>query len=313
MIKGLAFAYPAKKHIITTKIEHDCILNACKWLEKLNQGYKIIYLDVNNEGFIDINELKNLINENTLLVSVIHGNNEIGTIQDLSEISQICHSKGAFFHSDACQSYTKTFIDVKKQGIDLLTLNSHKIHGPKGVGALYIKSGIKIVPLFHGGGQEFNKRSSTENIPGIVGFSKAVSIAILSGSKKNNDMIKLRDYMIKRLLEIHESKLNGSKGNKRLCNNVNISFSKVEGESIAAMLNLKGICVSTGSACSSKSLDPSHVIMALENNPERAHGSIRYSISKYTKKSEIDYVVNETKAAIEQLRKISPLTKKLNN
>ncbi|MFA5992874.1 MAG: aminotransferase class V-fold PLP-dependent enzyme [Candidatus Pacearchaeota archaeon] len=313
VVKGLAFTYPEKKHIITTKIEHDCILNACKWLER-HQGYKITYLDVDKEGFVDINQLKNSITENTLLVSVIHGNNEMGTIQDLSKIAEICHSKGVFFHSDACQSYTKTFIDVKKQGIDLLTLNSHKIHGPKGVGALYIKSGIKIVPLLHGGGQEFNKRSSTENIPGIVGFSKAVSIAFSAVGKKGvAEMTKLRDYMIKKLLEVPESRLNGARGKDRLCNNINISFAKIEGESIAAMLNLKGICVSTGSACSSKSLDPSHVIMAIESNPERAHGSIRYSISKYTKKSEIDYVISETKKVVEQLRKISPLTKKLPN
>ena len=175
IIKGLAYSYPEKKHIITSKIEHECVLNACKWME--SRGYKITYLDVDSEGFINLEQLEKEIKKDTLLVSIIHGNNEIGTIQDLKEIGKICKEKNVFFHTDACQSYTKTFLDVKKQNLDSVTLNAHKIHGPKGVGALYLKEGIKITPLQHGGGHERNRRSGTENVPGIVGFGEAVKIS----------------------------------------------------------------------------------------------------------------------------------------
>ena len=221
-LKGLFFANKenGKKHIITTKIEHDCVLNSCKWLEK--QGAKITYLNVDNEGFISLEELKKEITPETLVVSVIHGNNEIGTIQDIEEIGKICREKGVYFHIDACQSYTKTDIDVKKQNLDLVTLNAHKIHGPKGVGALYIREGIEITPLAHGGGHEKNLRSGTENVPGIVGFAKAVKIASNSDVKQ---MSKLRDYLIGEILKIPNTKLNGPK-EKRLCNNINTSFNK---------------------------------------------------------------------------------------
>jgi cysteine desulfurase len=313
-IKGLVYSSISKgndkKHIITTRIEHDCVLNACKWLQTLNQEIRVTYLDVDKEGFINTKELEDAIRPDTLLVSIIHGNNEIGTIQNLEAIGKICRERGIYFHSDACQSFTKRMIDIKKMNIDLLTINSHKIHGPKGVGALYVRNGIKLTPLLHGGGQEKGLRSGTENIAGIVGFAEAVKIAI-KDKNKIKEMAKLRDYMIKELLKIPDTKLNGSCGENRLCNNISISFAGVEGESVAAMLNLKRICVSTGSACSSKNLDPSHVIMALENNPERAHGSIRFSLSKHTKKSEIDYTIKEVKKAIEKLRKISPLTHKV--
>ncbi|HRZ85341.1 MAG TPA: cysteine desulfurase family protein [Candidatus Paceibacterota bacterium] len=308
-IKGLALQDLNKKHIITTKIEHDCILNTCKLLEQ--QGYKITYLDVDEKGFADLNQLKNSITTNTLLVSVIHGNNEIGTIQDIESIGKICQEKNVYFHTDACQSYTKTEIDVKKQNISLMSLNAHKIHGPKGVGALFIKKGIKLTPIQHGGGQEKNKRSGTENIPGIVGFAKSVVIA-QKNKKSIKEITKMRDYLINKILEIKGTQLNGPLGTKRICNNVNVSFSGIEGESIVIMLSEKGICVSTGSACSSKNLDPSHVIMALENNSERAHGSIRFTISKYTKKSDIDYTIKELNSAVNRLRKFSPLTHKLN-
>jgi len=300
-IKGLAFQNPDKKHIITTKIEHDCVLNASKWFE--TQGYEVTYLKVNDEGFIDLKELEDAIQKDTLLVSIIHGNNEIGTIQDLKSIHNICKKHNIPFHTDACQSYTKTELSTKDA--DMITLNAHKIHGPKGVGALYIKEGIKITPLAHGGGHEKNLRSGTENIAGIVGFAKAAKLGFVSGHNKN--MIKLRDYFIEELLKIEDTILNGPRGDKRLCNNINVSFRFVEGESVGSFLDAKGICTSTGSACSSHTLEPSHVIMALENNPERAHGSLRFTISRYTTKEEIDFAIKEIKSTIERLRKISPL------
>jgi cysteine desulfurase len=263
VIKGLFFAnYPAKDHIITTKIEHDCVLNTCKWLER--HGAKITYLNVNREGFVDLQELEKVITPKTIVVSVIHGNNEIGTVQDIAKIGEICHKKGTLLHTDACQSYTKVPINVKKMNIDLMTINAHKIHGPKGVGALFIKSGIKVEPLLHGGGQEMKMRSSTENVAGIMGFAKAVKIAS-NGDVK--DMMKLRDYFISEILKVPNTKLNGSSGERRLCNNINICFHNIEGEAIGSFLNSKGIFTSTGSACSSKSLDPSHVLMALGLTP----------------------------------------------
>ncbi|MFA6022588.1 MAG: IscS subfamily cysteine desulfurase [Candidatus Pacearchaeota archaeon] len=300
-LKGLAFAYPDKKHIIISKIEHDCILNSCKWLEK--QGWKVDYLNVNSEGFVNLNELDKLINKNTLVVSIIHGNNEIGTIQDLDKIGEICRSKGVYFHTDACQSYTKTIINVEKQKLDLVTLNSHKIHGPKGVGALYIRKGIRIEPIAHGGGQESGKRSGTENIAGIVGFAKAVEII----DKKDLIKIeKLRDKLILGLEKIPGTKLNGPKGNKRLCNNINFVFKGVEGEAIIGYLDNKGICASTGSACSSNSLEPSHVLIAIGLNPEQAHGSLRLSLGKFNNEKEVDIVIRETEKIIKRLREISP-------
>jgi cysteine desulfurase len=303
VIKGLFWAnYPRKNHVITTKIEHDCILNACRWLEK--QGAKITYLDVDKEGFVDLNQLKNSLTDKTILVSVIHGNNEIGTIQNLREIGKICHEKNILFHTDACQSYTKVPLNVNKDNLDLITLNAHKIHGPKGVGALYIKNGIKITPLLHGGGQEFKLRSSTENVAGIVGFAKAVKIA---SEKDAKNITKLRDYFIEELLEISGTKINGAKGGNRLCNNINICFSNIEGEAIGSFLNSKGICISTGSACSSHSLEPSHVLLAIGRAHVEANSSIRISLSKFTTKDEIDFALSEIKKTVERLRKISPL------
>lgn len=300
-IKGLFFS-SGKKHIITTKIEHDCVLNACKWLT--TQGGKVTYLDVDEKGFVDPKDVEKAITNDTFLVSVIHGNNEIGTIQNIRAIGAVCRKKKVLFHTDACQSFTKVPIDVDKDNIDLITLNAHKIHGPKGVGALYIRSGVKITPLLHGGGQEMKIRSSTENVAGIVGFAKASKIYGWLSLRK---MRKLRDYMIERLLEIPNTKLNGAKGAERLCNNINISFHNIEGEAIGSFLNAKGIFTSTGSACSSKSLDPSHVLLALGLNPLEANSSIRISLSKYTTKSEVDFAINEIKNTVERLRRISPL------
>ena len=301
-IKGLFWrSFPEKNHIITTKVEHDCILGACKWIEK--QGGKITYLDVDGEGFIDIKKLEDAITDKTFLVSVIHGNNEVGTINDIREIGKICKSKGVLFHTDACQSFTKAPINVVKDNLDLVTLNAHKIHGPKGVGVLYVREGIKIDPLLHGGGQEFKLRSSTENIPGIVGFSEAVK---LSSKKDIEKMEKLRDYLIKGILEeIPRSKLNGPREN-RLCNNVNIGFGNIEGEAISSFLNEKGIFVSAGSACSSKSLDPSHVLLAMGLNEMEANSSIRLSLSKHTAKNELDHVVKELKKVVDKLKEVAP-------
>jgi cysteine desulfurase len=227
-LKGLFFTnYPQKNHIITTKIEHDSILNVCKWLE--TQGAQVTYLDVDKEGFVNLEDIRKSITEKTFLVSIIHGNNEIGTIQDIESIGKICREKKVFFHTDACQSYTKVSINVEKQNLDLVTLNAHKIYGPKGVGALYIKEGIKITPLLHGGGHEKKLRSGTENIPGIVGFAKSVEI---SNEKDVKKMEKLRDRLIEVLLKIEDVKLNGASGDKRLCNNVNVSFNNIEGRDL---------------------------------------------------------------------------------
>jgi len=299
-LKGLFFANPDKKHIIISKIEHDCILNTSKWLEKL--GAKITYLDVDNEGFVNPEDVKKAMTEDTLVVSIIHGNNEVGTIQDLGAIGKICREKGVYFHTDACQSYTKTPINVKKQNLDLVTLNSHKIHGPKGVGALYIREGIKITPLMHGGGHERGFRSGTENVSGIVGFAEAVRIASSRDMAKMQD---LRDMLIEGILKIPNTRLNGSR-TKRLANNVNVSFNNIEGEAIGSYLEAYSICSSTGSACASHSLQKSHVLKAIGLTDSQINSSIRLSLSKFTTKEEIEKVLDVLPKVVEKLRKISP-------
>ena len=292
-----------KNHIITTKIEHDCILNSCKWLE--TQGAKVTYLDTDEEGFVNPEDVEKAITDKTFLVSIIHGNNEIGTIQDLEKIGKICKEKEVLFHTDACQSFTKVPIDVKKMKLDLVTINSHKIHGPKGVGALFIKDGVKIQPLMHGGGHEKRMRSGTENIPSIVGFAKALDVV---SNKELKKMIKLRDKLINGILEnIDNTKLNGPRGEKRLANNVNISFMNVEGEAVGGYLENKGIFVSTGSACMSNTLASSHVLKALNLSDLEQNSSIRMSLSKYTTEKEIDYVLKKLPEIIAKLRKLSPL------
>jgi cysteine desulfurase len=303
-IKGLAFAHPEKKHLITTKIEHDCVMNSCKWLQ--TKGYDVTYLNVDKEGFVSPEDLEKAIRKDTLLFSCIHGNNEIGTIQDIETLGKICRKHNVLFHIDACQSYTKTIIDVKKQNLDLVTLNAHKIHGPKGVGALYIRNGITITPLSHGGGHERGLRSGTENIPGIVGFARASQLMSRQDIEKMN---KLRDYFIQELeKDIPNIKLNGPRKN-RLCNNVNVSFVGAEGESIGAYLNINGIATSTGSACSSHSLLPSHVLTSIGDSKEEIAGATRMTISKYTTKEDIDYVLKILPDIIARLRKTSPLMK----
>lgn len=307
-LKGIAFANKDKgNHIITTKIEHDCVLNSCQWLE--TQGFAVTYLNVDKEGFVNPEELEKFITDKTILVSVIHANNEIGTIQELEKIGAICKKHQVYFHTDACQSYTKTELDVKKQHLDLVTLNAHKIHGPKGVGALYVKEGTKINAWQHGGGHEYKMRAGTENVHGIVGFAEAVKLA---NPKHIEKMTKLRDKLIGGISKIPESRLNGPKGKQRLCNNANVSFAKIEGESLGGYLNQKLVASSTGSACSSKSLEPSHVLMALGLTHEWAHGSLRLTLSRYNTEEEIDYVLEVLPKIVDKLRRISPIGRVLN-
>lgn len=305
-LKGLFFwnrdNKTGKNHMITTKIEHDCILNTGKWLE--TQGAKVTYLDVDSEGFVSSKAIEEAITDKTFIVSVIHGNNEIGAIQDLETIGKICKKKGVLFHTDACQSFTKTDLDVKKQNLDLVTLNGHKIHGPKGVGALYLKDGINITTLAHGGGHERKLRSGTENIPGIVGFAKAVEIA---NKKDTRRMYEIRDKIISGIQKISNVKLNGPTGDKRLCNNISFSFNNIEGESIGGYLEQLRIYTSTGSACMSNSLETSHVLKALGLSPVQSNSSLRISISKYTTEEEIKYLLENLTKIVEKLRKISPL------
>ncbi|MBS3141634.1 cysteine desulfurase [Candidatus Woesearchaeota archaeon] len=300
-LKGIAFANEKGSHIIVTKVEHDCVLNSAKWLEK--QGYKITYLNVDTDGFVNEKDLEKSINEKTILVSIIHGNNEVGTIQNLEKLGKICRKRNVLFHTDACQSYTKTEIDVKKQNLDLVTLNSHKIHGPKGVGALFIRKGINITPWQHGGGHEFNLRSGTLNVPGIIGFSEAVKIA---NKKDIEHMIKLREKIIEGVFDkISDVKLNGSK-KERLCNNINFTFFGIEGEGIVGYLDEKGICASTGSACSSNSLEPSHVLQAIGFERKDCNSSLRLTLSRYNTEKEVDYLLKVLPEIIEKLRRFTP-------
>jgi len=305
VLKGVAFANKAKgRHIIISSIEHDCVRESARWLKA--QGFEITYLSVDKNGLVNLEELKNSIRPDTILVSIIHGNNEIGTIQDIHKIGQICHDRKVYFHTDASQSFTKVPIDVQKDNIDFLTASSHKIYGPKGIGLLYIKSGSKITPLLHGGGHEFGLRSSTLNTPLIVGFAASAKIAIDQMNQENSRLTTLRDYLIKNILKnIPNTHLNGS-AKFRLSNNVNISFDKIEGESLQLSLDLYGIAVSTGSACSSHSLEPSHVLLAIGQKPEQAHSSIRFSLGRFTTKTEIDYLLKILPGEVEKLRKISP-------
>lgn len=305
--KGIVLAYrkthkQEKPHIITTKIEHSCIINSLKFLQE-NDLAEVTFIDVDEYGMVDLEKFESAIKKNTILATVIHGNNEIGTVQNIEELGKICREHEIYFHTDACQSFTKEEIDVKKQNLDLVTINAHKIYGPKGVGALYIKDGTKIECLLHGGGHERNLRSGTENVPGIVGFAKASEIIT---KEKIEYMRNLRDYLIKRVLEeIPKTKLNGHP-TKRLCNNANFTFKNVEGESMLMLLDNAGIAASTGSACSSRSLEPSHVLTAIGLRPEEAHGSLRLTLGIYNTKEEIDYTVENLKNIVKRLRDLSP-------
>ena len=308
-IKGIASAHRKKgNHIITTKIEHHAVLHTCQWLEK--QGFEVTYLDVNEEGFVDLEELKNAITDKTILVSVMFANNEIGTIEPVKEMGKICRERKVIFHTDAVQAVGNVKIDVKDMNIDLLSLAGHKVYGPKGIGALYIRKGIRIDNLIHGGGQERARRAGTENIPAIVGLGKAMEIAGENLDEHIAKISKLRDKLIKGLLEVPFTRLNGPKdGSKRLPGNVNVCFEFIEGEGILLSLDFEGICGSSGSACTSGSLDPSHVLLAIGLPHEIAHGSLRLSLGEGTTEEDVDYVLEKVPPIIARLRSMSPLWK----
>lgn len=305
-IKGIAFANINKgNHIITTKIEHHAVLHACEYLEK--HGFNVTYLDVNEEGLIDLKQLESAITDETILVSIMFANNEIGTIQPIKEIGALCREKKVLFHTDAVQAIGNIAIDVKDMNIDMLSLAAHKFYGPKGVGALYIRKGIKIDNLVHGGAQERARRAGTENVAGIVGLGKAIDLAVSNMEEHNKRLIALRDKLIEGLLNIPYTRLNGPKGENRLPGNVNVCFRFIEGEGILLSLDDAGICASSGSACTSGALDPSHVLLAIGLNHEIAHGSLRLSIGDGTTEEEVDYVLQVVPAIIERLRGMSPL------
>ena len=305
-IKATAFALREKgKHIITTKIEHHAVLHTCEYLEKL--GYEITYLDVDEYGIVKLDELEKAIREDTILISIMFANNEIGTIEPVKQIGEIAHKHGVIFHTDAVQAYGHVAIDVDELNIDILSASGHKINGPKGVGIMYLRDTVKIGAFIHGGAQERGKRAGTHNTPGIVGFGKATALAVDSLEERSNYEKNLRDYLIDKVLsEIPYTRLNGDRVN-RLSNNANFSFRFIEGESLLIMLDQKGICASSGSACTSGSLDPSHVLLAIGLPHEIAHGSLRLTLSRETTKEEIDYVVEQLKQIVDRLRSMSPL------
>jgi cysteine desulfurase len=296
-IKGLALANPEKRHIITSKIEHAAVLETCKELEE--RGYNIDYISIDKEGIVNLGEIENKICKDTLVVSVMHINNEIGTIQPIEEIAELCKRKGVYFHTDAVQGFGKLKINMKN--IDLLSASAHKINGPKGVGFLYIKNETKIKPIISGGGQEFGIRSGTENVAGIIGLGKAVELAN-KNMRKQEKIKKLRDKLLGEILKIDAVRLNGSK-EKRIFNNINVSFKNIEGESLVMMLDKEEIAASTGSACSSHSLEPSHVLKALGLSDVEAHGSLRLTLGYDTTEEEIDYAAEKIRKAVENLRK----------
>ncbi len=305
-IKGIAEAYKSKgKHIITSKIEHHAVLHTCEYLEK--QGYEVTYLDVNEDGIIDLEQLRQSIRSDTILISIMAANNEIGTIQPLAEIGKIAKEYDVFFHTDAVQAFGHIPVHVDEMNIDLLSASGHKIHGPKGIGFLYIRKKVKPVSLIHGGAQERGRRAGTHNVPGIVGFAAAAKKAERDREKIAEQEINLRDYLIHRIeTEIPFSVLNGHRTD-RLPNNVHFCFRFIEGESMLILLDQAGICGSSGSACTSGSLDPSHVLLAIGRPHEIAHGSLRLTLSEETTKEELDYVVETLKKIIERLRNMSPL------
>jgi len=325
-LKGVAFANKNKgKHIIISQIEHPCIIETAKWLEK--QGFKITRLPVDKYGLISPLDVKKAIRKDTILVSIIHASNEIGTIQPIEKIGKICWQKkvyfersenqgstepkaryGPYFHTDAVQSFSKIPIDVNKMNIDLLTASSHKMYGPKGAACLFIREGVKIEPLLHGGGQEMGLRGSTVNVPAIVGFARACEICEKEIEKESRRLTKLRNKSIKNVLKIENSYLNGHL-TRRLPNNANFRFSFIEGESLVIQLDLLGIAASTGSACSSMKLEPSSVLLAIGLKPQETHGSLRISLGRWTKEKDIDYFLKVLPRIIKKLREISPYGK----
>lgn len=309
-IKGIAYANKHKgNHIITSKIEHHAILHTCEYLEK--NGFEVTYLDVDEYGFVDVEDIKNAIKENTILVSIMFANNEIGTIQPIKEIGKITKEKGIYFHTDAVQAIGHVRIDVNDMNIDLLSMAAHKFYGPKGIGVLYIRQGIKIDSLITGGSQERKKRAGTENVPSIVGMGKAIEIAHENMEEDNKRLISLRDSLIEKInSNIDYIRLNGPT-NKRLPGNVNFCFRFIEGESLLLSLDMVGIAASSGSACTSGSLDPSHVMLSIGLTHEVAHGSLRLSLGDFNTAEEIDYVVKNLVTIVNRLRQMSPLYEKI--
>ncbi len=305
-IRGIAYAYKNKgNHIITSKIEHPAVLETCKQLEK--EGFEVSYIGVDENGIIKLDELKNAIKPTTTLISIMFANNEIGTIEPIEEIGKIAKENNIFFHTDAVQAVGNVEIDVKKLNIDALSMSGHKFYGPKGIGALYVKKGIKFEKLINGGHQERNKRAGTENVAGIVGLGKAIELAYQELDEHNKKIKELRDYYVEQVkAKIPYIRINGDE-TKRLPGNSNISFRFIEGEGLLLNLDLKGICASSGSACTSGSLDPSHVLLAIGLPHEIAHGSLRISIGKYNTKEEVDYLVENLVEIIGRLREMSPL------
>lgn len=305
-LTAAAEAYESKgKHIITSKIEHHAVLHTCQYLEK--RGYEVTYLDVDENGLVNPADVEAAIRPDTILVSVMFANNEIGTIQPIREIGEITRRKGVLFHTDAVQAFGQIPIQVDDCGIDMLSASGHKLNGPKGIGFLYIRKGVKIRSFIHGGAQERKRRAGTENVPGIVGLGKAAELAFETMDERAAKETEIRDYMIRRIeQEIPYCRLNGDR-KKRLPNNVNFSFQFIEGESLLIMLDMKGICASSGSACTSGSLDPSHVLLAIGLPHEIAHGSLRMTLGADTTKEDVDYVVDCLKEIVAQLRSMSPL------
>ena len=307
-IKGIAHASESRgNHIITSSIEHHAVLETCKFLEK--KGFLVTYLPVDEYGLVSVDDVSNAITDKTVLISIMYANNEIGTIEPIAEIGKLAREAGISFHTDAVQAAGHIPVDVNELGVDLLSMSAHKLYGPKGVGALYIRKGTKLVPFMHGGGQEKKRRASTENVPGIVGFGKAAELSRQEMHEETQRLTHLRNMLIKRLMnEIDHVHLNGHP-QKRLPNNVNISVDFVEGESMLLNLDLEGICASTGSSCSSSSLEASHVLLATGLPHEQAHGSLRFTLGKWTSEDDIYRVLEVLPKIISRLRAMSPLLK----
>ena len=309
-IKGIAenMAKKGKKHIITSVFEHHAVLHTCEYLEK--HGFEVTYIPVSPDGFVSPEDIKNAIREDTALVTVMYANNEIGTIQPIEEIGKICKEKGVIFHTDAVQAVGHVDIDVKKQNIDMLSLSGHKIHAQKGIGALYVRKGIVLPNLIHGGGQERSKRAGTENVPAIVGLGVAIENATKDISGKNAVITPRRNRLIDGILKLPYTRLNGDR-DKRLAGNLNISIEGIEGESLLLMLDMYGICASSGSACTSGSLDPSHVLLSIGLKHEVAHGSLRLSIEEDVTDEDVDYILEVIPKVVERLRSMSPVWEKM--
>jgi len=307
-IKGAAWEYRHKgRHLITSSIEHHAVLHPMQQLEK--EGFTVTYLPVDDQGLVSVEEFANAIRDDTILVSIMHANNEIGVIQPIEQIGKICREKGILFHTDAVQTAGVLDIDVKKLNVDMLSMSAHKFYGPKGVGALYVRKGVRLVPLIQGGGHESRRRAGTENVAGIVGLAKALQLAAAERPAMVPKIERLRDRLLEGILKIPNTRLNGSR-TQRLPNNINVSIEYIEGESLLLNLDLKGIAASSGSACTSGSLDPSHVLLAIGLSHEVAHGSLRLTLGRDNTDAEIDYVLETLPPIVERLREMSPLFSK---